>query len=67
MPTERAGAGAESRTGALTAPNNAGFHQTTRKAPAKPTTVARSKKLATMRTLFKPTPHARLRTTLNCV
>ena len=45
-----------SRAGALTAPNSAGFHQTTRKAPARPTTAARSKKLARMRVFCKSTP-----------
>jgi hypothetical protein len=63
MPTERAGAGAASCTGALTAPSNAGFHHTTKKAAARPTTTARSKKLARTRVLCKSTPHAWLRTT----
>src|ERR1700677_1977192 len=44
--------------GELTAPSKAGFHQTTRKAAARPTTTALSKKLARTRAFCTPTPYA---------
>ena len=45
----------------LTAPSRAGFHQTTRKAAARPTTTALSKKLTRTRAFCNPTPQAALR------
>src|SRR5271155_5850876 len=55
--------GAAPRDGAVTAPSSAGFHQTTRKAAARPTTTALSKKLARVRAFCNPTPHASARMT----
>ena len=40
--------------GAASCPSKAGFHQTTRKAAARPTTTALSKKLANIRVCFNP-------------
>jgi hypothetical protein len=56
-----------SGAGAVETPRNSGFHHTTRKAAARPTTTALSRKLARTRAFFNDPPVAALRDSRICV